>query len=279
MVSQCSLCGFLSPSLNLHISHLRLVHSRDPSFHITCGIDCCLEEFRTFSSFNSHTYRFHRIALGLEEPEQLPVPSTSVLDEEFHELTSEREYDGLTPVVEMDHGDVDDPSVELQPSASHQPTDRDFIVTNAKHILKLTEGRLLSQVAVADVIQMCRDVSQQALTQVKRGVLHSLAMNGIQCSEIFGLDETISKVADPFEGISTAYLREKFFKDNFNYLVRYMLYPCSYLCTVYRQSVYVIMDSPLHIYVDMCVYVCVCVYCLKLQPQNGFLCLALAADK
>ena len=70
MAFQCSLCQYFSPSLALHVSHLRLVHSRDPSFYLMCGIDSCLEEFRTFSSFNSHVYRCHRIALGLEKPEK-----------------------------------------------------------------------------------------------------------------------------------------------------------------------------------------------------------------
>ena len=63
----CTLCAYFSPSLVLHISHLRLVHASDHFFQLTCNINGCTEEFRSFSSYNSHVYRRHRFALGLEK--------------------------------------------------------------------------------------------------------------------------------------------------------------------------------------------------------------------
>ena len=63
---KCPLCHYLCPSLALYISHLRLVHNGDPTFNVSCPIDCCEKPFSTFSAFNSHIYRDHRATLGLE---------------------------------------------------------------------------------------------------------------------------------------------------------------------------------------------------------------------
>ena len=218
MAFRCSLCQYFSPSLALHVSHLRLVHSRDPSFYLLCGIDCCLEEFRTFSSFNSHVYRCHRIALGLEKPEkEITVPPSVQASSE--EVSAD---DKCKSYYDLICAEYSGPAVlDIPPNSdSSPPLTLSFIKTNAKHILKLTEGRMLSQVAVADVIGMCREISQQAVSQVKQNVLTSLTNHGITPSEIAGLDEALSNVTDPFENISTTHNREKFFRENFHYLVR-----------------------------------------------------------
>ena len=44
----CPLCYSLSPTLKLHISHLRLVHQADPNFKLTCAIEDCTKTFFTF---------------------------------------------------------------------------------------------------------------------------------------------------------------------------------------------------------------------------------------
>lgn len=68
---ECQLCGCFSPNLNLYVSHLRLVHSKDQSFNIQCGIDSCAEVYSAFAAFNSHVYRHHRVALGLKKPSSI----------------------------------------------------------------------------------------------------------------------------------------------------------------------------------------------------------------
>ena len=80
--SCCCLYEYSSPSLSLYISHLRLVHGKDSSFSVTCGIDGCRDHFRTFSGFSSHVYCHHRSAVGVdatteEEPDLTsPVPAS-----------------------------------------------------------------------------------------------------------------------------------------------------------------------------------------------------------
>lgn len=75
---------------------------------------------------------------------------------------------------------------------------------------------MLLECVVKFLSKLCHRSSSLALS--------SLTNHGIVPSEIAGLNEALSNVKDPFEGISTTYIREKFYKENFHYLVR-----CSYL--------------------------------------------------
>ena len=55
----CSLCGLETPSIAKLLSHLRLVHSHDPKFLVTCGLNGCATTSRSFSALYSHIYRRH----------------------------------------------------------------------------------------------------------------------------------------------------------------------------------------------------------------------------
>ena len=158
-VLQCPICGSFSISLKLFVSHLRLVHSSDPSFHIMCGIDDCREVFRAFSAFNSHVYRHHRAALGISV-EQSVLPS----------ITAQPELSPHTYIDELCNA-----SAIPQPGplprgptigSSHcststaTPTDDD-IATAATFLLQLREGRQISQAAISDVITGCKTLCKR----------------------------------------------------------------------------------------------------------------------
>ena len=60
MAFKCPLCVFLAATLTLILGHIRLVHSSDPGFNVTCGIDGCSRKFQTFRSLYQHIYRKHK---------------------------------------------------------------------------------------------------------------------------------------------------------------------------------------------------------------------------
>ncbi len=55
----CPLCSFEAPSVQVILSHLRLVHSNDPQFLVSCGLNGCATTSKSFSSLYSHIYRHH----------------------------------------------------------------------------------------------------------------------------------------------------------------------------------------------------------------------------
>ena len=57
---KCPLCVFHALTIQLVLSHLRLVHSNDPNFSVVCGIGGCSTTSRTFSALYQHIYKKHK---------------------------------------------------------------------------------------------------------------------------------------------------------------------------------------------------------------------------
>ena len=84
----CPMCNFQTPSVELCLNHLRLVHRNDPRFCARCGIGGCSYTGRSFSALYSHIYRRHpesgiikrRGVRDRERPAE--VPETSELSEQ-----------------------------------------------------------------------------------------------------------------------------------------------------------------------------------------------------
>ena len=72
----CPICDFHTSTLTQWFSHLRLAHSNDPSFKVTCGIDGC-KTYLKFSSLKSHVYRYHKERMTKLCERPAPGQSTS----------------------------------------------------------------------------------------------------------------------------------------------------------------------------------------------------------
>ena len=57
---KCPLCNFYALSIQLVLSHLRLVHSSDPNFNVMCGISGCYKTSESFSALYQHIYKKHK---------------------------------------------------------------------------------------------------------------------------------------------------------------------------------------------------------------------------
>ena len=83
------LCDFCTLSIQLVISHLRLVHSSDPNFHVMCGISGCRSAFSSFSALYQHIYKKYKDegiikSRSIIEPVNSPssVSAEQLLDQE-----------------------------------------------------------------------------------------------------------------------------------------------------------------------------------------------------
>ena len=82
--------------------------------------------------------------------------------------------------------------------------------------MMLSEGRQLSQQAIADVISGCRIICRQTVRIALESTVNKLTDAGISVPT--NLDVFLD-FPDPFEGIDSAYLREKFYSLHMNYVV------------------------------------------------------------
>lgn len=94
---------------------------------------------------------------------------------------------------------------------------------SALYLLKLKEQRKISQVAIDDIVSDSRDLFHHTITRVQANVKAKLAESGISVDAIAGLDDAFTSVSDPFSGLETAYLQEKFYREQLCLIVNLQL--------------------------------------------------------
>lgn len=152
------------------------------------------------------------------------------------DITS-RSYDWDEDPDEEHHGST--PALTGRSESLSCVSSSDERIQNAAFLLMLTEGKHLSQVALDDVIKGSRRIAKQAVSKVKEGVLGVLSDVGINVVDIPGLENVLSSSSDPFEKLNTPYLREKFYREHFNYTVCYYVYPIEMIpCYMYVSLFY-----------------------------------------
>ena len=91
--------------------------------------------------------------------------------------------------------------------------------SSALFLLKLKEQRRISQIAIDEIVSGSRGLFVQSMERVQASVRAKLAETGIDPDSIVGLDLAITNVIDPFDGIETCYLQEKYYRDHLNLIV------------------------------------------------------------
>ena len=196
------------------MSHLCQVHRSEKSkVKFSCPVSRCSAVYSKVNSLCSHVYRIHRDDLRSTSSvipaarEQEP----SLLDgSSDFSLPSSVSHD----VDQLLHRDV------------HEQKKRSSLF-----LLHLREERLLTQVAINDVLAGCRELFNHTVCRLQAGVSQKLALSGIDMNDISGLDQVFSDVSDPFAGLETAYLQSKFVSQELGCIVRNNYYCALYLIT------------------------------------------------
>ena len=74
--------------------------------------------------------------------------------------------------------------------------------------MQLKEEKMLTQTAINDVVKGCQDVVSRALNFVRAKVCELP-----QSASREGIIDAIGKVSDPFAGLYTSYLQDKFISE------------------------------------------------------------------
>ena len=219
------MCSFEAATVRIILSHLRIVHSNDLHFNVTCGVDGCSRTFRTFSALYSHIYRQHKSS-GIIQSERID-PRSSIT--EPHEMLSLYSVD---PPAETLNLDDQDGKTDLSRAIYHRlhnvfcliditQADMEYLFGNqeqlqrssALFLIKLKEQRRVSQVTIDDIVTGLEGLLQQTVSRAKAGVRAKLAEQGVSPADISGLDEVFDDIAQPFSGLETAFKQEKYFKE------------------------------------------------------------------
>ena len=142
-IYNCPLCAeFHAPTIQLLLPHIRLVHSTQAGFCITCGLHGCQRTFRNMKTFTNHIYQFHMISRTFTMPSQL-LPNTN---REYERESSDEDED-----MSLDDNYIQ-PSTS-EPNLQSTVLQEEVLSYAAKWILKTREGYKLTQSALENIIQ------------------------------------------------------------------------------------------------------------------------------
>ena len=206
MALVCSLCNTRSPSISLWMSHLCQVHRSEVNISVSCPVDECNALYSNVNSLCSHVYRTHNDFLSCS------VKNTTtrqvLVDDSTEASSSDFIFD-----------------LSLPPSVTHdvnQLLHKDFFEQQKKSVLflmQLKEERFLTQSAVNDVVLGCTEVFEHTLSRVRAGVSAKLSQAGIDFSDIDGIDSIFSDMSNPFKGLESVYLQDKFISEELECVV------------------------------------------------------------
>ena len=91
--------------------------------------------------------------------------------------------------------------------------------SSALFLIKLKEKRRTSQVCIDDIVEGSRGLFRLTVDRVGAGIKSHLAESGVDPESIAGLDGVIHDIVDPFHGIDTCHLQEKYFRESLGLIV------------------------------------------------------------
>lgn len=201
-------------------------HNSETNFRYECGISSCSRVFvagDSFDAFRSHCTRYHhnwkeQFAMRDEEyafsdmdTQEVDFTSETVSATAELSLTNHAERTG------EDHSG-DEFVGEVIMDANYQR--HSDIVVNAGHfILNLKEKFKLSQVSLDFVIHSVEELLRVSTDNIKQSVLKALYQEGIRITP--SLSEKCFPLLNPFLYLKTEYQQAKFYKENFNLIVRF----------------------------------------------------------
>lgn len=194
----CPLCPpELTVSLNFTLSefikHIKLFHSHQPDFSITCGLNGCLRKFTNFITFRNHISIYHSNDVNVS-----------------HCLPDDGNGDG--------NGDAFDESYEVD--ATSNISAEDLKKASAKFLLGLKEKHRLTEVAVQGVVKGVTQLFQCYLSALYNKVRETVK-DDIPAAVLLDLEKefTDGLYSQPFGGLETPFKQIQFYRTYFNLIV------------------------------------------------------------
>lgn len=213
----CPLCPYertsrLNFNLTDFLKHIKLFHSHQPGFSITCGLHGCLRTFKNFRSFQNHVYDYHGGDCTLTNHEGD--------DKEASDDPDDADDESCLDGGGFDDHDVGDNGENSTKSSSGQNLQR----SAALFLMHLKEKHLITQTALQGVIEGVSGLMQGHLDSLHSEVCQQLSLAGVSDSIISSLGMIFSNDGAhgrPFAGLETHYQQLKFYRDQFNFIVRF----------------------------------------------------------
>lgn len=116
----------------------------------------------------------------------------------------------------------------LSPNSDESQADLDLLLgtdkaaqqrSSALFLLKLKESRRLSQAAIDDIVHDWDGLFSHTVKRLQARVKAKLATAGIDVDGIEGLQEVFQDVPNPFDGLQTRHMQEKYYHESLGLVV------------------------------------------------------------
>ena len=199
----CNMCSYSTSVLQSLVDHVCRSHKTDPKFHVYCK--SCLRSYTKWDSYRKHVQR------GCES-----MPSSITQDP----VTITEGYSGNDGQEDHESG------MELEDAnLGPRPVSRQW--HDAAYILNIKEKYILSQAAIDQLLS----ATAAFVTNILSDLLNEVS-DCVPIDILHKLEEKVRKTNDTlFNGVSTAFLQRKYFKQHFGLVVSYPKYmECTYGC-------------------------------------------------
>ena len=168
----------------------------------------CGQKYSKCSSYVSHIYRRHRSFIMSDVSESVSM--------------SDAGPSGVNEPCEVEQNDSDRSAgdvVHVDPHVMDQLLGLDAEQQqrmSALFLVGLKGGHCLSQAAIDDIVSSCQDMFRHYNIRIRAGVQEQLLNLGIEIPE---LDSYLSSTSDPFTGLHSTYMQEKFYREKLSCIV------------------------------------------------------------
>lgn len=204
---QCQYCvnePFVAPSEQLLMRHVRLIHSCEPGFRISCKR--CHRMFKNFRTYQNH--------LLTHKADSHNDTDMAIVEETEEETGHEERETSLTLINESTVG----PSIEAETTSNAL----ELTKYCAQWILKISETRHLTRVATVGIVEDASSLIREITLRLQTQVLNFLQMNQITIEN----DEAFSQIFSnenptitPFSNLITFNQQLSYYRRHFNLIV------------------------------------------------------------
>ena len=217
MMYECSVCHqYARKTLVGVLRHIREVH---PHFQapVICGLDGCTATPSSYDGLKKHIYRAHRDHLGLSGSDGAVAVVQDSVDSDLPSGVDDHYF-----------------STQFSPPSSTYPSST---YVGAEFLLKTRDGQKLTQVTADGIICDTKVILQNRVEAIERAVFKKIEDLGVvvTADEEAGLRTVFSdeSLVNPFVGLETEYLQEKFIREHFNYVVSLYYYVDEYCMYIF----------------------------------------------
>ena len=208
MLFLCPYCcrQYAVPTESILLSHIRMVHSSDPDFKISCPADGCCRTFINFRTYQNHCLTHTTTHCSHES-----------ISDDANEIAHDMETVELLELAQS-KADVTGDGLDDYFADIRVDDVKSFI---AKWLLKTTETQSLTRTVTTGIVEDVSDLIDYVVQYLSSKTHDVLAKNEVDTAVISKVAGIFSSaITKPFEGLHSFHHQLQYYLHHFNLIVR-----------------------------------------------------------